>query len=190
MPEQYSLTRSALNRPSQIIRHVLVGALLALYGIGDGARAEFNDGVVAYLMGDYDKAFTTMQSLAETADHGYAQYYLGMMYLRGQGGEQNNDLAGQWFRRAAQNHISQAQYQLGQLYMKGQGVPRDYELAYAWLRTSATLEHTRAEQAAEKARARIPAPDLPRAEAVAEEFIEKYGPQETLDPSQPIRIEN
>ncbi|MEM6998969.1 MAG: sel1 repeat family protein, partial [Pseudomonadota bacterium] len=52
-------------------------------------RADFNDGVVTYLMGDYDKAFTTMQSLAETSDHGFAQYYLGMMYMKGQGVEQD-----------------------------------------------------------------------------------------------------
>ena len=47
--------------------------------MSNAARADFNDGVIAYVMNDYEKAFTTMQSLAETSDHGYAQYYMGVM---------------------------------------------------------------------------------------------------------------
>lgn len=37
------------------------------------ARADFNDGVVAYLMGDYERAYATMRSLAEATDHAYAE---------------------------------------------------------------------------------------------------------------------
>ena len=48
---------------------------------GQAAAAFLNDGVVAYLMADYEKAFSTMQSLAETSDHGYAQYYMAIMYF-------------------------------------------------------------------------------------------------------------
>ena len=50
--------------------------------MSNAARADFNDGVIAYVMNDYEKAFTTMQSLAETSDHGYAQYYMGVMYSK------------------------------------------------------------------------------------------------------------
>ena len=43
--------------------------LVLLFSIlSSTAHADFNEGVVTYLMGDYDKAFTTMQSLAETSD--------------------------------------------------------------------------------------------------------------------------
>ena len=52
-------------------------------------RADFNDGVVAYLMGEYNKSYSTMRSLAESSNHAYAQYYVGMMHLNGQGVEQN-----------------------------------------------------------------------------------------------------
>ena len=58
--------------------------LLLLFGFTN-ASANFNEGIVAYLMGDYERAFAIMQSLGNTANHGYAQYYLGMMYLQGQG---------------------------------------------------------------------------------------------------------
>lgn len=154
------------------------------------ARADFNDGVVAYLMGDYDKAFTTMQSLAETADHGLAQYYLGMMYMRGQGVERDYENAGRWFRRAAENHISQAQYKLGQFYMQGRGVPRDYEYAYAWFRTSAALRHKKADAAASKAKEKLSDQEFLEAEQLSREFVAKYGPQKDIDLSQPIRVEN
>ena len=101
-------------------------------------RADFNDGVVAYLMADYEKAFTTMQSLAETSDHGYAQYYMGMMYLKGQGVEQDYKAASDWFRKASEKNIAQAQYKLGDLYFKGRGVPKDYEYSYIWLSVGAS----------------------------------------------------
>ena len=163
--------------------------VLVLCGTAE-ARAEFDDGVVAYLMGDYDKAFATLRALAEGANHGYSQYYLGMMYLQGQGTEQDDKQAAQWFRRAAENHIPQAQYRLGLLYLRGKGVPKDYEYAYAWFRTSATLQHSKAKEAISEARTKLPNQDMTNAEALAEEFIEKYGPEEKLDLSQPIRIDN
>ena len=154
------------------------------------AQAQFDEGVVAYLTGDYDKAFNTMQSLSEVSNHGLAQYYLGMMYLRGQGAEQDDKSAGQWFRRAAKNHIPQAQYKLGQLYMQGRGVPQDYEFAYAWFRTSASLQHEKANSAVDKAKAKLSTRELGEAEQLSQEFISKYGPQEDVDLSQPIQIEN
>ena len=60
-------------------------AIALLLLLAAPARADFNAGVVAYLQGDYDTVFTTMQPLAKDAGHGYAQYYLGLMYLKGQG---------------------------------------------------------------------------------------------------------
>ena len=60
-----------------------------------------------------------MQSLAETSDHGFAQYYMGMMYLKGQGVDQDYEAASNWFRKASEKNIPQAQYKLGDLYFKG-----------------------------------------------------------------------
>ena len=76
--------------------------------MSNAARADFNDGVIAYVMNDYEKAFTTMQSLAETSDHGYAQYYMGVMYSKGQGVNQDYKTASNWFRKAAEKAIDTA----------------------------------------------------------------------------------
>ena len=114
---------------------------LLIYTITTTVRADFNDGVVAYLMADYEKAFSTMQALAETSDHGYAQYYMAMMYLKGQGVDQNYKVASEWFRRASEKNIAQAQYKLGDLYFNGRGVPKDYENAYIWYSVGASHKH-------------------------------------------------
>lgn len=152
--------------------------------------ADFNDGVVAYLTGDYDKSFKTMRSLAETSDHGYAQYYLGMMYMKGQGVEQDYKNASEWFRKASEKSIPQAQYKLGDLYLKGRGVPKDYEFAYIWFSVGATHEHQLSIKAINKAKEKLSNEELSEADKQIASYVKKYGPQEDFDPSQPIKVDN
>ena len=154
------------------------------------ARADFNDGVVAYLQGDYDKAFTTMQSLAETSDHGFAQYYIAMMYMKGQGVEQDYKNAGKWFRKASEKNIPQAQYKLGNLYFKGRGVPKDYEYAYVWFSVGAAHEHKLSINAINKAKTKLSDEELKEADKLIATYVKKYGPKEDVDPSKPIKIDN
>ncbi|MCG8379793.1 MAG: sel1 repeat family protein [Proteobacteria bacterium] len=172
-----------MNKISPIL--LLISLLIAL-----PVKADFNDGVVAYLMGDYDKAFTTMQSLAETSDHGYAQYYIGMMYMKGQGVEQDYKKAGKWFRKASEKNIAQAQYKLGNLYYKGRGVPKDYEFAYVWFSVGASHEHDLSKKAVNKAKKKLSDEELSEADKTIATYVKKYGPKEDVDPSKPIRIEN
>lgn len=157
-----------------IKKRVILLLLLALSV--QPAWADFNDGVVAYMMGQYDKAYNTMRSLAETADHAYAQYYLGMMYLKGQGVKQDYGKASEWFRKAAEQRIPQAQYKLGMLYFKGEGVPRDYERAYAWYRVAAVHNHQMSIEALPRARENLSDKELKEAEKLSLEYIDKYGP--------------
>ena len=158
--------------------------------ISFSAHADFNDGVVTYLMGDYEKSFKTMQSLAETSDHGYAQYYMGMMYMKGQGVEQDYKKAGEWFRKASEKGIPQAQYKLGDLYFKGRGVPKDFEYAYIWYSVGATHAHKLSVAAIDKAKAKLSEEELKEADKVITTYVKKYGPKEDVDPNQPMKIEN
>ena len=164
--------------------------ILLLPILASNARADFNDGVVTYLMGDYDKAFTTMQSLAETSDHGFAQYYLGMMYMKGQGVEQDYKLAGDWFRKASEKSIPQAQYKLGDLYFKGRGVPKDYEFAYVWFSVGAAHEHQLSQSALNKAKDKLSEDELKEADKLIAKYVKQYGPKEDVDPKEPIQINN
>lgn len=167
----------------------IVYGLLLFFSLNMSAWADFNQGVVAYLMGEYDKAFTTMQSLSETADHGYAQYYLGMMYLKGQGTEQDVEEASKWLRKSAEQGIPQAQYNLARLYMKGEGVPRDYERAYVWYKTGASHKHAASANGIESAQSNLNEEQLAEAEKLSAEYIDKYGPKEG-ETDQPRNIPN
>ena len=143
-----------------------------------GARADFNDGVVAYLMGDYETAYNTMISIAKTSEDGLSQYYLGVMYLKGQGVEQNYEEAGKWFREASERGVPQAQYKLANLYTEGQGVPQDYEFAYIWYSVGAAHNHELSMNAVEGARAKLSPEEITEADKVIIEYVEKYGPKE------------
>lgn len=152
-------------------------------------RADFNDGVVAYLMGQYDKAYSTMRSLAEGSDHAFAQYYVGMMHLQGQGVPQDYKAAAAWFRKASEQSIPQAQFKLGSLYMNGQGLPQDYEFAYSWFRVGAIHGHKKSIDAIAGARDKLSEEEMKEAEKLSLEFIEKYGPKKE-DAGKPIEIPN
>ncbi|MFQ5661321.1 MAG: tetratricopeptide repeat protein [Gammaproteobacteria bacterium] len=169
------------------MRKIGISLLLLLLSIP--VKADFNDGVAAYLMGNYEQAYSIMRPLAETANHPYAQYYLGMMYYQGQAVDQNYEEAGEWFRKAAEQGIPHAQYKLGNLYMKGLGVPRDYEYAYAWYRTGAEFKHKLSMTAVHKAREQLSNEELKEAEKLSAEFINKYGPKEK-DLDKPKQVRN
>lgn len=140
--------------------------------------ADFNDGVYAYARGEYAQAYNTMRSLAETSEHGLAQYYLAMMYLRGHGVGQSYEEAAKWFRKAAEQRVKHAQYRLAELYMKGRGVPRDYEYAYAWYRVSAEHRHKKSLGALAAARENLSPAELEEAEKLSRKFIRDYGPEQ------------
>jgi len=141
-------------------------------------RADFNDGVVAYLMGDYETAYNTMISLAKTSEDGLSQYYLGVMYMKGQGVEQNYEEAGKWLREAAEKGLAHAQYKLADLYTQGQGVPQDYEYAYIWYSVGAAHKHQLSLNAVEEAKTKLSAEEKTEADKVITEYVEKYGPKE------------
>lgn len=153
--------------------------LLCLFFVVSTARADFNDGVVAYLMGDYETAYNTMISLASTKEEDpLPQYYLGVMYMKGQGVEQNYEEAGKWLRKASENRLPQAQYKLARLYSEGKGVPRDYEFAYVWYSVGAAHNHKLSINSLDKAREKLSESELKAAEKLLGEYVEKYGPSE------------
>ena len=142
------------------------------------AFADFSDGAFAYAKREYDQAFNTMRSLAETSNHGLAQYYVAMMYLRGNGVEQSYEEAAIWFRKSAEQRVKQAQYQLAELYMKGRGVPKDYEYAYAWYRVGAEHRHKKSLDALTAASANLSPAELEEAQKLSRKLIRDYGPKE------------
>ena len=140
-----------------------------------GARADFNDGVVALMMGKHDVALQTLVPLAETQQHAYAQYFLGRMYAQGQGVDKDPAKAAEWYRKAAEQGVADAQYRLGALYETGEGVPLDQEYAHGWFAVAAHLGNGKAQGGLERTRERLTTPELAEAEKLARDFIQKYG---------------
>lgn len=73
-----------------------------------------------------------MSLLRKAANRGFApaQVQIGLMYLRGNGVQQNNHRAVEWFRlatRLADN--PEAHFYVGEAYFRGLGLPQDYGAA-------------------------------------------------------------
>lgn len=162
------MTRTA----SRFLTLALGLCLMATAGI---ARADFNDGVLALMTGDYDKALKTLVPLAETSNHAYAQYFLGRMYSEGRGVEKNAGEGAKWYRKAAEKGVQDAQFRLGGLYEAGEGVPQDMEYAFAWYSVSAHIGNVKAEAAMQAAAAKLSAEEMKSANLLSADLIQKYG---------------
>ncbi|KAJ9616595.1 ERAD-associated protein [Cladophialophora chaetospira] len=68
---------------------------------------------------------------------GKAAAYIGRMFLRGEGMEQNFEKAQTWFKRGIAQGDSFAQYHMGIMYRDGLGVPQDGVRAGAYLKAAA-----------------------------------------------------
>lgn len=100
----------------------------------------------AYLRGDYDKAVTDIEFLANGGE-ARAQYDLGLLYDQGQGVPQNDARAMHWYALAAEQGEPRAQYNLGLMYLNGQGVQPDLVTAYYWITLSANRGNVHARDA-------------------------------------------
>ena len=110
--------------------------LLALAGWTTQATAEdgsdkFLRGYKAYLKKDFKMALAQWKPLAE-GGNANAQYFLGIMYLNGQGTIKNWAEAANWFQVSAEQGDVGAQYLFGEMNLKGMGLVRDYRKAGIW----------------------------------------------------------
>ena len=95
------------------------------------AAQDFNKGAQAFYEGDYQAALQEWLPLAGQGDVN-AQYVVGEMYRRGQGGIVDYAEALKWYRLAAEQGLAPAQYTLGTMYRKGEGVQQDDGEAVKW----------------------------------------------------------
>ena len=73
-----------------------------------------------------------------------AQYYLGVMYTKGNYVEKNIDMAVYWYKKAALQGVKEAQLNLGYMYETGNGVKQDYGEAIQWYERAAQQGDTAA----------------------------------------------
>jgi uncharacterized protein len=98
------------------------------------------DGKTAYERGDYITALKIFRSVADVVsdlgqpEKSEAQVYLGVMYERGRGVQQDFELAVRWYVEAAKARNPPAQYNIGLAYVSGKALPQDYVKAMFWFR--------------------------------------------------------
>jgi TPR repeat protein len=121
-------TRRVLRR----CRGALCAALLA-GGAASAAADAITEGLGAYQLGDYERAYELWRPLAEQGNV-RARFQLGLLFAEGQGVARNPVKAAFWFREAAQAGYAPAQHRLALMYYQGAGVPQDLSQAVAWWR--------------------------------------------------------
>ena len=119
----------------------IVIAVLSVFGAHE-VQSETTDalqsGLAAYEAGDFLAALEYWRPLAE-AGSTEAQYYLGVMYARGEGLPQDPEIAINWYRKAASLGHDKAQYNLGLAFLQGRGAERDATEAAKWISKSAAM---------------------------------------------------
>jgi predicted aspartyl protease len=97
-------------------------------------------GVAAFDRGDYAIALQSLQPAAQAGD-GLAQYFLGVMYLKGQGVVKNPYLGLEWLTKAAAAGAADAQSYMGAFNRRGDLVPQNYAEAMRWYLLAAKQNH-------------------------------------------------
>ena len=114
------------------MRKILATLLIVFSLISTPALcADFKKGIIAAQSGDYETALHEFIPLAKQG-HNLAQYYLAIMYQRGDGVPQDDKLAAIWMQLPAEKGYAPAQYNLGQMYFEGEGVARNYKAGINW----------------------------------------------------------
>ncbi len=109
-----------------LILSLIGGAILAKGGF-------FTSGEKAYEQGD----FATASMKLKSSKSAKAQYYMGTMYLNGQGLQRDKAAAANWYLKAAEQGYSEAQFSLGVMLATGDGIPQDKPAAAEWYRKAA-----------------------------------------------------
>lgn len=86
-------------------------------------------------------ATSWFQLAADKYNHTQSMYELGVAFYTGEGVTEDEEMAVNYFRKAAENGHAGAAYMLGDCLLDGIGVKRDRAEALDWLVTSAELGH-------------------------------------------------
>ncbi|MDH0356637.1 tetratricopeptide repeat protein [Morganella sp. GD04133] len=94
----------------------------------------FNKFVLALLLTISFSTLADFNSTLKAAEQGdaKAQNNLGLMYYNGEGVQQDDFKAFEWYTKAAEQGDAKAQFNLGLMYDNGEGVQQDDVKAFEW----------------------------------------------------------
>ena len=125
------------------MKRLMTLLLMCLIGITASAQSAeklYNDGKELYDAKRYEAAFPKLKAAAEKG-HKKAQYRLGRCYDKGNGVEESNTLAFEWYLKSADQGYAKAQYQVGKSYKNGEGVDKDIDKAVEYFAKAAKQDN-------------------------------------------------
>ena len=132
-----SVTSTGLTmRLANIVPRATMGGVSAPSPDSAALDREVKRGTDAWKRGHYTQAFAVLLPAAIQGDP-VAQHRVGVMYVLGQGVEQDPAEATRWFRLAAEQGQGEAQYSMGMRYLLGQSVAQDPKEAVRWFKLAA-----------------------------------------------------
>ena len=116
---------------AQRIKFAFMALVLSAGLCSPAAAKPFEEGMDAYLRGDYATALKLLGPLAREGDPA-AQSSIAFMYQNGLGVPQDQNQAATWFHEAAEHDYPPAMVNLGATDDAGVGVPQDNVEAHKW----------------------------------------------------------
>ncbi|OQQ09880.1 hypothetical protein BK411_04820 [Vibrio splendidus] len=119
---------------------ILTGVLAALFFAKASVGSESSKNAASM---DQSQQHQDVVQLLDEAYQGQldAQLSVAYLYLSGEGVEQNDEKAAEWFVTAANNGSPEAQTQLGLMYISGSGVQASQAEAVTWIGMAAAQEY-------------------------------------------------
>ena len=152
--------------------YLIFGAVTLFFGNLNVLAQDFNKGLVAYNLGDYDTALEEWKPLAEMGNPA-AQYKLGYMYKTGKGIPLDYGGAVIWYHLAAIQGNASAQSNLGFMYKTGKGVPQDFLQSYMWYELADINGHKNAKKWLHNVSRKMTPPNIEKAQTMASECIDR-----------------
>ncbi len=125
---------------------IVMALVAALTATAQSAEKLYSEGKALYDAKDYAAALPKLKAAAEKG-HRKAQYRLGRCYDKGNGTEENDKLAFEWYSKSAAQDYAKAQYQVGKCYKNGEGVDKDRKKAVEWFAKAARQDNADAQLA-------------------------------------------
>jgi TPR repeat protein len=123
----------------------LVALALIAIGASSAAAADLKTGIAAYEAGDYAKAQSEWQPLADQG-HVEAMFNVGLLHHHGKGLAQDQVRALEWYRKSAELGYARAQYTIAEMYDTGDGIEQDLIQAHLWFKLASTKRYSDAKK--------------------------------------------
>ena len=98
----------------------------------------FEQGLDAYSEKDYERAYAFFLASERDKD-GLSEYFLGLMYFRGEKVTRNPYKAAHYFMKSGKKGVAVALHDLALLYKRGEGVKRNFKKAFFYMKQAAEL---------------------------------------------------